>query len=886
MQAANDWHSILFSRMPLFYLASAFAVGASLQSFCYYPLGLLVCVVCLGVLLTVLLAMRAPKWACLSACFLWLSLGYLAAAIEPKNISSPSFLKFDDGLIHITEGEVTRVGHVKTESSEEEDSASLRMLSVDLRVRRIEHATEDIDEMVPQEGGLRLTIYAKPGEALPLVACGDSVRVDVRMHPPQHYADPGVWDSSQYLREQGVDLLGSARTQRFAVLEKRKSRSFSCWMQEAQQHASDRLIAFASSSGRSLPEWLQLHPQDGAMLAAMAAGDRSYLSHELREGFERTGSFHLLVVSGMHLAIVAGMIFALGRRLRLGNGITTIVTIVLSAFYAAFTGFGAPVLRSLLMVSLYLLARLIFREKNALNAIGFAALCLLALHPHRVFDSGLQMTLLSVITMAGFAAPLLETWIAPVMTATRLLDNVEIDPGLAPRVAQLRVTLRMLQERLQLLFGRWAAYKLFPTCLRWFLRFVELLLISALMELVMMLPMALYFHRITAASLPVNVLLVPFVGVLLPAAFVTLFVLFLAPSWAVVPATVTAALLHAAQGIVQHFGGEHSVDWRIPTPAFAIILATILLWCASLILLRLPRGGRVAGTVTLLLAAAFVLWPKPLVHDASALELEAIDVGQGDSLLLITPDGHTMLVDAGGFGGPPQLSSANAHGNFDIGEDVVSSALWARGIRRLDVVALSHAHSDHMGGMQAILKNFRPKELWVGKNPETASYRALLREAADLGIPVRQHLAGESFPFGGSTVDVFAPDASYLPGEKASNNDSLVLRVGVGATAAFLEGDAEDPVESAMLKRGNLHSAFLKVGHHGSASSTTEDFLKAVSPQVGVISVGARNHYEHPREETLEKLQASGVRTYRTDLHGISCFLLDGKRVTAKSACR
>jgi competence protein ComEC len=261
--------------------------------------------------------------------------------------------------------------------------------------------------------------------------------------------------------------------------------------------------------------------------------------------------------------------------------------------------------------------------------------------------------------------------------------------------------------------------------------------------------------------------------------------------------------------------------------------------------------------------------------------MEAIDVGQGDSLLVITPDGKTLLVDGGGFGGGPR----QAPQDFDIGEEVVSPALWARGIRHLDVVALSHAHSDHMGGLPAILRNFHPDELWVGNNPRFAAYNALLDEAASLHVRVRSFRAGDALTLGDTQIHVLAPFRDYQPGPEPTNNDSLVLRVAYGATSVMLEGDAEAPIEQAMLAEPGLQSTLLKVGHHGSITSTRPEFLARVAPQWAVISCGLHNRYGHPRKEVLKALQDAHVRTYQTYANGITCFRLDGKAVAADVGC-
>jgi competence protein ComEC len=261
--------------------------------------------------------------------------------------------------------------------------------------------------------------------------------------------------------------------------------------------------------------------------------------------------------------------------------------------------------------------------------------------------------------------------------------------------------------------------------------------------------------------------------------------------------------------------------------------------------------------------------------------MEAIDVGQGDSLLLITPDGKTLLVDGGGFGGGPH----QAPQDFDIGEEVVSPALWSRGIRHLDAVALTHAHSDHMGGLPAVLRNFHPDELWVGNNPRFGPYNALLDEAAALHVRVRSFRAGDALTFGATQIAVLAPFRDYQPGPEPTNNDSLVMHVTYGATSVMLEGDAEAPIEQAMLAETGLDSTLLKVGHHGSITSTRPEFLARVAPQWAVISCGLHNRYHHPRPEVLRALQAAHVRTFSTDINGAACFFLNGKSVTADPTC-
>jgi competence protein ComEC len=271
---------------------------------------------------------------------------------------------------------------------------------------------------------------------------------------------------------------------------------------------------------------------------------------------------------------------------------------------------------------------------------------------------------------------------------------------------------------------------------------------------------------------------------------------------------------------------------------------------------------------------ALLLWhPWPAQIEPGMLELTAIDVGQGDSLLVVFPGGAIMLVDGGGrlvFG--LQRSSSS---NLDIGEDVVSPYLWTRGIRRIDIVVATHAHEDHIGGLPAVLANFRPKELWTGANPPDR----LVASAASLGLRVSSKHAPESFDFSGARVQVLAPTQDYVP-RQPGNNDSLAFRISYGSRSFLLTGDLERAVESKLLATGEMqHSDVLKVGHHGSRTSSSEPFLEAVSPSVALISAGFENSFGHPHPDVLGRLIFDHTAILRTDLDGLASVRTDGKRL-------
>jgi competence protein ComEC len=246
-------------------------------------------------------------------------------------------------------------------------------------------------------------------------------------------------------------------------------------------------------------------------------------------------------------------------------------------------------------------------------------------------------------------------------------------------------------------------------------------------------------------------------------------------------------------------------------------------------------------------------------------------VGQGDSLLVVSPQGQTMLIDAGGSIGP-------VRSEFDFGEDVVAPYLWSRGLHHLDVVALTHAHGDHIGGLLRIVEDFHPSELWVGINPQTITLQHLYKIANENHVAIHQHVAGDEIDWSGTRIRVLSPPADWQPKPQPKNDDSLALLIGYGDTRALLAGDLEKKMERFVATE-SPRAELLKVAHHGSATSTTPELLAAVQPHFAVISAGYQNSFGHPRKVVLDRLQIYHVKTYRTDLQGAVTFLLDGKHV-------
>jgi competence protein ComEC len=916
-----------FRRAPLLAAVCWFALG-ELLAHNWQPAAVLLAAFLLLFALTVLALRKSLRVAIAPLAALWIAAGFWSAEIQPVPSSQQVLQSYADGLSRQVRGRIVRIRVLPPEekkegrdndpgwwAEKEEDETAGGMLSVDLRVTAVEEVTPDISRMIPVSGGVRMNVVPEHGGdhaqhlyvpatgagpspsagvgviATPALHCGDLVEAPMRLKVAERYRDAGAWQYADYLLDQGIGAHANVRESKLSVLDSDDGRvgtggaarfvehadrvaQVQCQIFAAQSWASGRVLEYVrSGANRRLPRLLRLNLDDAGMLNAMLFGDRAGLNKTQRVGFERTGSFHLFVVSGMHVALLAGLVFWLARRLKLREWAASVLTILFSFGYALLTGFGAPVQRALFMTAIFLLARLLSRDRNVLNALGAAALGVLVWSPAALFEASFQMTFLAIVAIGGIAIPLGERSFLPYARAAENLGERWVDFELPPKVAQFRVMLRMWGDALGDLLGAWAR-GLPALAVRGGLWALELSLIGAIAEMVMVLPMAAYFHRATMFAVPTNMLSVPLVAALAPIAVVTFCAALLNPWIAMLPGAVTALLLHGVAWMIGRVSAVRAADLRVPGPVWWVALTAVLCWAFCCWAVRRSRGWAWVAAAVLPTVAMMVLWPERVVRSPGALEVTAIDVGQGDSIFIVGPDGATMLIDAGGpVGGVTEAAEATSR--FDVGEEVVSPYLWSRRFRQLDVIVLSHAHSDHMGGMPAVMRNFRPKELWVSIDPNSEAYRKLLLEAAQLGVAVRHFHAGDLVSWDQTQVTVMAPENGYAnPGEPV-NDDSLAMRMQYGNASVLLEGDAEAPSERAMLAHGRVYAVtLLKVGHHGSKTSTTQEFLDAASPEDAVMSVGVGNTFGHPRYEVIERIAKARTRLYRTDEFGLTTFLL------------
>ncbi len=719
---------------------------------------------------------------------------------------------------------------------------------------------ESLQRIWPASGTIRLQHFILDSfEPRLSLRYGERVSVLARLRPVRGFLNPGSFDRQGRARRQGVLFYASIKAAE--LVERLSGQRGSRWMaalEGLRRALLDRLDAL-----------FPIPSQANGLLRALLFGDRSGLDRRVLENFRKSGAYHALVVSGLHTAAVAGFLLLLPRLFRLPPLPATLLALAGLACYVALVGRSVPTQRAAVMIGLYLLARLIYRERALLNTIAAAALLLLILHPADLNDAGFQLSFFAVLLIAAIAVPLIEQTSAPYRRAVEDLENRDRDLTLAPPQAQFRIELRMLDDALGEKVPAW----LFLPAVRGAFRLYELVVVSLVIQVGFLLPLSVYFYRASWVGVSANLFLVPLLGLVVPLGMATLLLALVSETLAGLLAIPLAALLGMMLAAARWHAGLALASLRVPPPPLWVsamfLLATALL--AGSLLARRARPVA-AGALALAAAAVLITWhPFPPQLPQGEVEITTLDVAQGDALVVLVPPERVMVVDVGGLPGR-QVAT-------DTGE-IVSAYLWSRGIRRIDVLALNHAHHDHMAGLETVMTNFQVAELWLPSIPELEAYQRLQQRARQRAIPVHTYSRGDTARLGEATVAFLSPGPNYQPARRPHNDDSLVMRLSYGWRAAMLAGDVQQTMEMEILRdNGPLQADWLKVPHHGSKSSNSLEFLSKVGAPYGVISVAANSRFGHPHPEALERLRDARVRLFRTDRDGAVTWATDGNRV-------
>ncbi len=686
----------------------------------------------------------------------------------------------------------------------------------------------------PATGNILLTVQNVSGNFLH----NDRILFAAQLRKPRNFGNPGSFDYVRWLALQEIyvtawvfrdkDIVRLGAHQRFPWLRA---------VDRFRAHAR-RAIAATTSEPSSM------------LLSALLLGDRKAIPENLQDSFTRSGTAHLLAISGLHIGVVAAFcywafLWLLSRSTRLllrGNvpKIAAFLSLFPIFFYTLVAGAGLSAQRAFLMAAVYVTALQLNRENQLYNALGLAAFIILALQPAALWSISFQLSFVAVFGII-FVSPLLLSLFAP------RDDLLELARPLL---------WRKVRDRALALFT------------------VSSSAIFATAPLV-----AYHFSFISYAGLVANAILVPIVSVgVVPTGLAGVAVLPLSYSAAAVLFKISSGLVTVAASLAGFFSQLPGSSFQVPTPTISEVVL-IYAFVSCLLLWRFYRVSGVAVLAALILLLGTCAYRHQQLSP-SGFQATFLDVGQGDATFIHFPAGATMLIDGGGF----------FHHNFDTGKNIVAPFLLKSRITRIDYLVMTHPHPDHYDGLRYIAQHFRPREFWTnGDTVDDPFFVELQRTLASKNILVRT-LNAESPPFtiDGVTLRILHPTAAFArhcsPTEKQGlNNRSLVTKLNYKDVAILFTGDIQAPAEQSLLvSEESLSAQVVKVAHHGSSTSSTLAFIAAVSPGIAVCPVGHGNRFQLPHKDIVARYCNHGAAFHRTDQDGAISVTTDGKMIRVR----
>lgn len=643
---------------------------------------------------------------------------------------------------------------------------------------------------------------------------GDRIRFPARIKVPRLLGLPGEFNYPRYLALHGYQATAWVRDARSVVL-----------IQGNAVWSLQQLLDTLAGRCRNLIRQVVPQPDLHGVLIALATGSQYEIPAPLQTAYTRAGVNHILSVSGFHVGIVTAVWVYLLRWLLMRSewlalrfdlrraALLSAVPIMLA--YLLFTGSAWATARAVLMLIVIVLAFWFERDVDGVDALIAAAFLLILFDPGALFDLSFQLSCVAL-------------WGLMVLTP---------------------VFMRPFER-----FG-WTG---------WRHGLLTVSAASAAATLSTLVPVLMVFHQASISGMAANLLVVPILGYGATVLATAAIPIMLAAPWAAGMLLKPAAWLI---GLSNHF-----IAWIAQFPvvqSYAIqpldfVGMLVVLGSISLIRADRLRHAVIGGVLLGLCLYHLVSGPR---HDGR-LHLHLLSVGQAESILMTLPDGRTMLVDGGGY-----LQASTR----DFGERYLVPTLHRLGVKQVDIMVLTHPHPDHLGGLPAVAEQFQVGEFWQSRvEGQDSAYQRLI-QALDRQKTIIRTLQPDDQPLDEGALKISVCSAPAAATRYQDTNEaSLVLRLHYHDFSALLMADAGVEVEQELIRQGIKPVTLLKVGHHGSNTATSPQFLEALQPQLALISVGANNHFKLPAPEVVARIEQQGIRVYRTDQQGTIRVSTDG----------
>lgn len=887
-----------FSQFPFLWMAISFACGIIASKFISLDWKIWLFLTILGAILSFINFKISSKNRLIL--FAFLALGGFYSQIEQNNIS-PNRIKriYDENRINSFEPvEIEGVLLGKPEISVDGFSLILKSeklffkgeeMSVSGKVKLFA-ATYDSENTAEYEN-LDLQY-------------GSKIRVACRLQREESFLNPGVFSRIELLDQQGIDATGAIKSP--LLVEKIADEEVFvslAWIYEQRQNL---IVAFKDN----------FNSQTAGIMIASLLGNKNFLDKKTAEIFREGGTFHVLVISGLHITFIGGLVLLLVRFFTNQRFWQFVLASLFLWSYSFAVGAEIPVIRASIMFTVLLFSQVIYRNGSLLNSFGICTLILLVWRPNDLFTSSFQLTFASVGAIIIFAFPLIEN--------LRKIGNWSptAEHPFPPDVS------RFLKRFCEMLYWRedfweienkrqiWSA-KLFKTPFLPKLQrnifqgiaayLFEGILVSFIVQLCLLPVLIFYFHRISFASIFLNLWVGFFIALESFSAVIAVSFAQISEALALPFIKLTEFFNYlllafpklfvendwASVRIPIYSGGMKTVYFLyfIPILVFAFLLFH---WKPFELEDELKKSAWTKKTVQISTLFFSICLFLIIFHPFSApsangrLRVDFLDVGQGDAAFVTFPNGETMLIDGGGKinfrqnyikSEDSDESKIFERDSQTIGEAVVSEFLWQKGYSKVDYILASHADTDHIQGLTDVAKNFKVRAAFLGRTPaKDEDFIELSEVLKKRNIPIITLSRGDVLEFGKTFVEILYPEKDESEFAVSDNNHSLVLRISCGAKKILFTGDIEKETENFLSKNPALLKAnVVKAAHHGSKTSSIQDFIRSTNAEYAIISVGKHSQFGHPHKEVVERWKNTGAKIYKTGEKGTVTISTDGK---------
>lgn len=735
---------------------------------------------------------------------------------------------------------------------------------------------------------------------------GSKIRVACRLQREESYLNPGVFSRLEMLDQQNIDATGVIKSP--LLIEKvgdEETFPLLGWIYEQRQNL---IIGFKDN----------FNSKTAGIMIASLLGNKNFLDNETAEIFREGGTFHVLVISGLHITFIGGLILLLLRFFTNRKFWQFIFAAVFLWSYSLAVGAEVPVVRASIMFTILLFSQVIYRNGSLLNSFGLCILILLVWRPNDLFTSSFQLTFASVAAIIVFAFPLIEnlrkigSWTPTAETPfppdvsvflKRFCEMLYWSEDVWEQESKQRIWSAKIFKMPYLPKLR---HNIWQSLLAYLF---EGILVSLIVQVCLLPFLIIYFHRVSFSSIWLNLWVGFFITLESFSAVIALLFAQFSQTLALPLIKLTEIFNYLLLAIPNIFVENDLASVRVPIYS-SVMRSIYFVYFIPLIVLgvslnrwkpfeidsdgnpkivKFYRSVIPNSAILLIISLLLVIFhPFSAPHKNGRLTIDFLDVGQGDSALVTFPNGETMLIDGGGkINFKKNYAKSEDAEEFEIfepdrqtiGESVVSEFLWEKGYSKVDYILATHADTDHIQGLIDVAENFKVKAAFFGRIPaKDEDFTELSNVLRKKKIPEITLSRGDVMEFEKAFVEVLYPEKDESDLAVSDNNHSLVLRITFGAKKFLFTGDIEKETETFLIKNPSyLQADVVKAAHHGSRTSSTQTFVESTKAEYVIIPVGKKSQFGHPHKEVVERWKNSGAKVYTTGERGTVTISTNGK---------